>query len=115
MSPRRPLLLFVLSLLAAGASHAAPERRIEGTVLGAKATYCELPAGCTGTVTVELSRTERVLAIRVPLGTPVSAGCHAVPFGSLHGQRVIVTEVDDASGPTARAISAKDAPPERGC
>lgn len=85
MNGIRATLLIALSLLLANAPlAAAPERRIEGTVLGAKATYCESRAGCTGTLTLELPRSDEVLAIRVPLGT-------------------------------ALAISAKDAPPQRGC
>jgi hypothetical protein len=115
-----PIAVLVLSLvLSAALPRAGKEKRIKGTVLDAKASYCEPKKqdGCTGTLTLDASEKagEGTLTIHVPLGTPISAGCEVLSLGELEGRRVVVTEVDDAGGRIARAISAADAPQPPAC
>jgi hypothetical protein len=110
-----PFVILVLSLaLSWVLPRAGEERRIAGTVIDARATYCEPKKadGCTGTLTVAAveGRRRENLTIKVPLGTPISAGCEALSLGELPGRRVVVTEVEDASGPIARAVSDPEAP-----
>ena len=109
-----PLLVLLVSLVVWGAlPRSGDERRIEGTVLDARATYCEPKKsdGCTGSV--RLGRAEgaarETLEIRVPLGTPISAGCEVLSLGELPGRQVIVTEVEQGRSRIALAISAADA------
>lgn len=94
-------------------ANAGAEQRVEGTVLGAKVTYCEAAktAGCTGNLTLETSnngKTETRL-IKVPLGTPITRRCEPVSLRSLEGKTVIVTEVCEKESPLARAITVPDA------
>ncbi len=115
-----PLLVLLVSLLVWGAMpRGGDERRVRGTVLDARATYCEprKSDGCTGSV--RLGRGEgaaqETLEIEVPLGTPISAGCEALSLGELPGRRVVVTEVEQGRSHTALAISAADAPEAGPC
>lgn len=110
-----PAIVLFASLVVWGAvTPPAEEERVKGTVVAATATYCEpkKTQGCTGTLTLDSHDETRV--IRIPLGTPITDGCEVLPFGDLPGKRVVVTQIDDASGPVARAISA-DAPPAGAC
>jgi hypothetical protein len=102
-----PAFVFVLSLtLWATLPRGGGDKRITGTVLEAKATYCEPKKadGCTGEL--KLGRAgDGELSIKVPLGTPISSGCETLSLGELPGRRVVVTEANDARGPIALAIS----------
>ena len=111
-----PVAILVLSLTLWSALPPVEEKRVHGTVIDAKATYCEPKKedGCTGTLTLAArdGRREETLTVKVPLGTPISNGCDALSFGELEGRRVTVTEVEAPTGPVARAVSA---PPGEGC
>ena len=111
-----PGIVLFLSVVMWGAAKPPPqEQRVHGTVVAAAARYCEpkKTQGCSGTLTLD-ARAER-RTIRIPLGTPITAGCEPLAFGELPGRDVVVTEVDGPSGPVAKAISALDATPERAC
>jgi hypothetical protein len=104
-----PVLVLFVSLVVWGAVlPPADEQRLEGTVVAARATYCEpkKSQGCTGTLT--LAAGEQTRTIKVPLGTPISDGCEVLSLGELPGREVIVTEVDRLRGAVATAISARD-------
>lgn len=110
-----PVAILVLSLtLWSALPQPGAERRIRGTVIDAKATYCEPKKedGCTGTLVLDTGTREKSVVVKVPLGTPISNGCETLPFGELEGRRVTVTEVEEATGPVARAVSA---PPGEEC
>ena len=108
------IVLFVSFVVWGAVTPPGGEERVRGTVVEAKATYCEpkKTQGCTGTVTLDSHDERRV--IRIPLGTPITAGCEVLPFGDLPGKHVVVTEVDRAGAPVAVAISA-EAPPAGAC
>jgi hypothetical protein len=111
-----PAIVLFVSLVVWGAvTPPREEERIQGTVVDATASYCEPKKvqGCTGTLT--LAARDKTLTIKVPLGTPISAGCDALPFGALPGRQVTVTEVSGLRGPVATAISAADMPEPRAC
>ena len=111
-----PAIVLFVSVVMWGAAKPPPqEQRVHGTVVAAAARYCEpkKAQGCTGTVTLETQSERRT--IRIPLGTPITEGCEALPFGDLPGRDVVVTEVDEPSGPVAKAISALGTPAERPC
>ena len=110
-----PVLVLMLSLMLWGVQpRSGAERRINGRVIAAKASYCEPKKsdGCTGTIVLDgqSSLAGPPVAVEVPLRTPISAGCEALSFGDLLGRRVLVTEVDGAHGPIALAISDAEAP-----
>ena len=111
-----PAIVLFLSVVMWGAAKPPPpEQRVHGTVVAAAARYCEpkKAQGCTGTLTLD-SRSER-RTIHIPLGTPITAGCEPLAFGELPGRDVVVTEIDEPSGPVAKAISTVDAAPNRPC
>lgn len=111
-----PAIVLFLSFIVWGAVTPPPEEeRVHGTVVAAEAHHCEpkKTQGCTGTLTLE-SHNE-LLTIRIPLGTPITAGCDVLAFGDLPGRRVVVTEVEERTGPVARAVSAVDVGPESLC
>ena len=115
-----PVLVLLVSLVVWGAlPRSGDERRIQGTVLDAQATYCEprKSDGCTGSVRLDRAEggARETLEIKVPLGTPISAGCEALSLGELPGRRVVVTEVEQGRSRVALAISAADAPPAGPC
>lgn len=100
----------VLAVLLQAAPLAHADERIRGTVIDTRVTYCESgrPSSCKGTLQLlrDAAGWRETLTIDVPLGTPISRGCQAVPLHRLGGQTVIVTE-DAASGArVARAIEA---------
>lgn len=105
-----------VSAVALALLHAAPgigaEQRIEGTVVDMKVTYCEAAksAGCTGDITLQTSANgaSHMLTIKVPLGTPITQDCQAVPLHSLGGKAVIVTETGQRAAPRASAITVPD-------
>jgi hypothetical protein len=109
------IVLFASVVMWGAAKPPPPEQRVHGTVVAATAGYCEpkKEQGCTGTLTLD-SRSER-RTIRIPLGTPISAGCEPLAFGELPGHHVVVTEVEAPSGPVAKAVSALDAPAGPAC
>lgn len=108
------MVLFVSFVVWGAVTPPGGEERVRGTVIDARATYCEpkKTQGCTGTVTLDSHDETRV--IRIPLGTPITAGCGVLPFGDLPGKHVVVTEVDRAGAPVAVAISA-ESPPAGAC
>jgi hypothetical protein len=111
-----PAIVLFVSLVVWGAVKPPPEEeRVRGTVVAAAASYCKpkKTQGCTGTLTLDVQHTRRTL--RIPLGTPITAGCDTLPFGELPGRDVVVTEVKRPTGPVAKAISALDAPAGRSC
>lgn len=111
-----PAIVLFVSVIVWGAATPPPrEERVHGTVVAAAAGYCEpkKEQGCTGTLTLD-SRSE-TRTIRIPLGTPISDGCEPLAFGELPGRHVVVTEVDEPSGPVAKAVSALDAPAGPAC
>jgi hypothetical protein len=99
-------LLAILSL------PARADERIEGAVIDTRVTYCEAGKGasCKGSLTLqrELRGQRETMTIEVPLGTPISRGCQAVPLHRLGGRTVIVTEDDGSGAPVAKAIEALD-------
>lgn len=110
-----PMVIFVSSLtLWETLPRKGDEKRIDGTVIAAKPTYCEptKAAGCTGKIVLDarMRRASEALTIEVPLGTPISVGCEALSWGELPGRRVVVTAVDEGRGPVALAISDRDSP-----
>lgn len=113
-----PVAVLVLSLaLWAALPGGGAERRIDGTVLDAQATYCEptKEGGCTGTLVLDTGRAhDSSVTVKVPLGTPISNGCEILAFGDLEGRRVTVTEVDGSTGPVALAVSTPAATVTRG-
>lgn len=111
-----PAVVLFVSLVVWGASvppHG--EERVDGTVIAANATYCEPKKadGCTGSIT--LASGESTRTIRVPLGTPISAGCEVLSLGELPGRAVTVTQIDAADGPVAKAISERGVPESASC
>ena len=111
-----PAIVLFVSVVMWGAAKPPPgEERVHGTVVAAAARYCEptRAQGCTGTLTLDTQNERRT--IRIPLGTPITQGCEPLAFGELPGRDVVVTEIDEPSGPVARAISALDAPANRPC
>ena len=113
---RRDLLAAMAAL--AGSLALAPallaEERIRGVVRDTVVTHCDATrrGGCAGTLTLERranGRTE-TLAIRVPLGTPISRDGERALLHSLEGMRVIVTQVTDSGERVARAIQVDDGP-----
>ncbi|HEX7055081.1 MAG TPA: hypothetical protein VF211_14245 [Burkholderiales bacterium] len=111
-----PAIVLFISLVVWGAVSPQPkEERVRGIVLAAEPTYCEprRVQGCSGKLT--LGSQDETLTIRIPLGTPITAGCDALAFGELPGRRVVVTEVEEPGGPVAKAISALDVPQEATC
>lgn len=109
------IVLFISLIVWGAATPPAEEERLQGTVVAAAAHYCEpkKTQGCTGTLTLDSD--DELLTIRIPLGTPITAGCDTLAFGELPGRRVVVTEVGEASGPVAKAISALDEPAPPAC
>ena len=98
----------VLLALLQQAPAAAADERIEGAVLETTLTHCEATkrGGCSGTLTLQgnVGGKIQTLAIKVPLGTPISRGCETVPLHGLKGKTVIITEVIESSARVARAI-----------
>lgn len=111
-----PAIVLFVSLVVWGAAMPPPnEERVHGVVVATHANYCEPKKidGCTGTVTLAVP--DETLTIKVPLGTPISAGCQVLSLGELPGRRVTVTEMGTDSGPVARAILAADARGREAC
>lgn len=105
-----PVTILVLSLtLWTAVPCGGEERRIHGIVIDAQATYCEPKKedGCTGTLTLgtQQGRAAERLTVKVPLGAPISDGCEILSFGELEGRHVVITEMDEAAGPIALAVS----------
>jgi hypothetical protein len=108
-----PLLVLFLSLLVwRMRPTTGNEERVAGTVVAARATYCEPKKqdGCTGTLVLDTAA-ESARKVRIPLGTPISDGCEVLSFGELEGRQVVVTEVDEPGGPIALAVLS----PAAGC
>lgn len=111
-----PAIVLFVSVVMWGAAKPPPEEeRVHGTVVATAARYCEpkKAQGCTGTLTLDTRNDRRT--IRIPLGTPITEGCEPLAFGDLPGRDVVVTEVDEPSGPVAKAVSALGAPAGRAC
>jgi hypothetical protein len=103
------VVLAVLSL------PARADERIEGAVIGTRVSYCEAgkPASCKGTLTLQrdLHGRREMLAIRVPLGTPISCGAGTLLLHRLQGKTVILTEDWEAGERVAKAIEALEGSP----
>jgi hypothetical protein len=111
-----PALVLFVSLVVWGALvPPAEEQRLEGKVVAARAANCgpEKSRACTGTLTLATGKTRRT--IKVPLGTPIIAGCQALSLGELPGREVVVTKVDRLRGPVATAISTPNGPAHGAC
>ncbi len=111
-----PAIVLFISVVIWGAAKPPPEEeRVHGTVVAAAARYCEptRAQGCTGTLTLDVQNHRRT--IRIPLGTPITEGCEPLAFGELPGRDVVVTEIDQPSGPVAKAVTARGAPADRPC
>lgn len=109
------IVLFISFIVWGAVTPPGEEEKVHGTVVAARAHYCEPKKthGCTGTLTLDSH--DEMLTITIPLGTPITAGCEPLPLNELPGHRVVVTEVDESSGPVATAISALDAPAGSAC
>jgi hypothetical protein len=102
------LLLAPLLILMGHAAQALGDEKVEGVVRRTKVTHCDVTkaGGCAGTLTLERDIGARVemLAIRVPLGTPISRGSERVHLHRLAGSTVVVTLVAQRGAAVAQAI-----------
>jgi hypothetical protein len=104
----RVLLAASLVGFAVQALHALADERIEGVVRRTAVTHCDATkkGGCAGTLTLErdIGGTVEMLAIRVPLGTPISRGSEMVRLHALAGNTVVITLVTQRGAAVAQAI-----------
>ena len=74
--------------------------------------YCDAAKslGCTGVLTLQTLTDGKSSALRitVPLGTPITQACQAVPLHSLGGKKVIVTQAVEHAARLALAIGVPD-------
>lgn len=110
---RFPALL-ALAALAASPLFGRAEERVHGMVLDTRVTYCEAgkPSTCKGSLVLRRDPGEqpRTVTIDVPLGTPISRGCEAVPLHRLQGRPVIVTQSAAPHARVARAVESAEFP-----
>jgi hypothetical protein len=104
----RVLLAASLVGLVAQAPAALADERIEGVVRRTVVTHCDATkkGGCAGSLSMEREVGGRVetLAVRVPLGTPISRGSERVHLQALAGSTVVITLVTQRGAAVALAI-----------
>ncbi len=104
-------ICLVAAALAASAAASGEERRIEGRVLRATVTLCQLrPRGCAGYFDLEVKRPggRDVVLVHVRLGVPIRHGDDYVLLGTLPGSVVSVVHVVERGAIVARWIEVRD-------
>jgi hypothetical protein len=105
---RPEALVFALMVSLALPLQGEAEERIEGVVRDTVVTHCDASrqGGCAGTLTLERRSAAGIetLAIKVPLGTPISRESGILLLHSLEGRTVVVTQTSERSARVARAV-----------
>lgn len=108
---RKCLLAAALVALPALAAGPSAERRIEGRVLHATVTLCQLkPKGCAGYFVLDAERSGKreQMTVQVRLGVPIRHGEDYVLLATLPGSVVSVVHVVDKGAIIARWIEVRD-------